>query len=432
MKEAINKILKYVITFIAMLAVFSLCMIITYALPNGKIRGHIEESIELATGTGVNPLFRNYVPGARLDEYTDMLILNIALNKGTYENQSVLQRAFENSRYSKDEVQAISLRESTGDPNLYNNSEYSRYWHGIQVIVRPLLMIINYEEMRYLFYLIMAFILAWSSYLIYRNVSIYNAVAYILSLTAICIFMVPSSIQYMGIFTVSIAGVIAVNILYMKGKENLYPYFFIILGGCAAFFDLLTTPIISIGLPLLTMVMIETKKGEKAGKIFNNVILYSIIWAVSYGGVFVSKWLIASIVLHKDAITPAIEQLFFRFNGSAEHPTNRKLAVINNYNYLANNKVFASLYVAAIIAWIIAFIKKGKKIKDIFKYVLVYLFIALYPYVWYFILAGHSIIHGWFTHRAQVVTILAIFTALIYCIDIPKVKEISEGEIWKK
>ena len=260
MKEAINKILKYVITFIAMLAVFSLCMIITYALPNGKIRGHIEESIELATGTGVNPLFRNYVPGARLDEYTDMLILNIALNKGTYENQSVLQRAFENSRYSNDEVQAISLRESTGDPNLYNNSEYSRYWHGIQVIVRPLLMIINYEEMRYLFYLIMAFMLACSSYLIYRNVSIYNAVAYILSLTAICIFMVPSSIQYMGIFTVSIAGVIAVNILYMKGKENLYPYFFIILGGCAAFFDLLTTPIISIGLPLLTMVMIETKK----------------------------------------------------------------------------------------------------------------------------------------------------------------------------
>ena len=77
MKEVINKLVKYVITFIAMLAVFSLCMIITYALPNGKIRGHIEESIELATGTGVNPLFRNYVPGARLDEYTDMLILNM-------------------------------------------------------------------------------------------------------------------------------------------------------------------------------------------------------------------------------------------------------------------------------------------------------------------------------------------------------------------
>ena len=47
MKEAINKILKYVITFIAMLAVFSLCMIITYALPNGKIRyAYIKYSIK--------------------------------------------------------------------------------------------------------------------------------------------------------------------------------------------------------------------------------------------------------------------------------------------------------------------------------------------------------------------------------------------------
>ena len=188
----------------------------------------------------------------------------------------------------------------------------------------------------------------------------------------------------------------------------------------------------SIGLPLLALVMIDIKKGEKARKIFKKIIIYTILWTVSYAATFVSKWLIASVVLQRDAVTSAINQLFFRFNGYEDHPTNRFRAVIHNIKFIAFNKAFLTVYASSCIVWLIAFIKKGKKIKDVIKYVLLYLFIAFYPYVWYFVIAGHSMTHGWFTNRAQVVSILASFVALIECINIPKVKEISEGNIWKK
>ena len=427
-KSIINEVSKYILVFIVMLIIFCISMIITYSLPNESIRKNVSESLDVATKNDINPLFGEKVQGALLDEYTDLLILNTALNKGMSPNQSVLQRAFENSNYYSEINQTIAIKESLDNPNLYNKTEYSRYWHGIQVIIRPLLMVFNYEEIRYIFYLLMTFLLVCSSYLIYRNVSLYHAISYIISLASICIFIIPSSIQYMGIFTVSILGVIAVNILYLKGKERLYPYLFVIIGCCAVFFDLLTTPVISIGLPLLNIVMIDAKRGEKVGKIFKKILKYSIIWAVSYGATFVSKWLIASVVLKRDAVTSAINQLFFRFNGYEEHPTSRIRANIHNIKYLACNKVFVLFYVTIFLVWIVEFIKRGKKIKDIIKYVLLYLFIALYPYIWYFAIAGHSMTHGWFTHRAQVVSILSVLAALIECINIPKYKEISDGK----
>lgn len=428
-KKATKKILKYVLTFIAMIAIFSLSMIITYSLPNDKIRNNIEESLEVLIQKDNNPLFEDYVQGAELDQYTDILILSTAINKGMYEKQSVLQKAFENSHYVEENNQMESMKEILANPNLYNKDEYSRYWHGIQVIIRPLLIIFNYEEIRYIFYIIMAMLLTYSSYLTYRNVSIYHAFAYILSLTIICIYIVPSSIQYFGIFVVSILGIIAINLLYIKGKENLYPYCFIVIGCCAAFFDLLTTPIISIGLPLLSMVMIEMKKGEKTSKIFKKILIYTILWAISYGATFVTKWLLASIVLQRDAVTSAINQLFFRFNGYEDHKTNRIRAIIHNIKFIAYNKAFLTIYTFVFIVWFIAFIKKGKKTKDSIKYILLYLFIASYPYVWYFVIAGHSMTHGWFTNRAQVVSILASFSVFIESINITKIKEISAGRI---
>ena len=167
-KKATKKILKYVLTFIAMIAIFSLSMIITYSLPNDKIRNNIEESLEVLIQKGNNPLFEDYVQGAELDQYTDILILSTAINKGMYEKQSVLQKAFENSHYAEENNQnnqMESMKESLSNPNIYDKYEYSRYWHGIQVIIRPLLIIFNYEEIRYIFYIIMAMLLTYSSYL---------------------------------------------------------------------------------------------------------------------------------------------------------------------------------------------------------------------------------------------------------------------------
>jgi uncharacterized membrane protein len=44
------------------------------------------------------------------------------------------------------------------------------------------------------------------------------------------------------------------------------------------------------------------------------------------------------------------------------------------------------------------------------------LLVGLYPFVWYFVIRNHSIVHVWFTHRTLSITIfsLAVFFACMF------------------
>src|SRR5699024_5864583 len=150
----------------------SIAMIGTYLLPNERIRAHIAESKELLINQNGNPLFTDYIKGANLDVFTDLLIMNTAMNKGKTEDESVFIRAFENSRYNNEEDNSYtSLQETVENPDIHNNQEYSRYWHGIQTIIRPLLLFFNYEEIRYIFMLLIFVLLGISLLLINKNIS---------------------------------------------------------------------------------------------------------------------------------------------------------------------------------------------------------------------------------------------------------------------
>lgn len=422
--EVVKEILRYVIIFIAMLLLFCIAMIIAYALPNERIRGHIEESKEVLLKYNGNPLFGEYVKGAQLDEYTDLLIINTAINKGKEDNESILVRAFENSRFSEESGnQYISLEQTIDNDELYNNQEYSRYWHGIQTIIRPLLLFFNYEEIRYLFMMVIFMLFVLATIFIYKNLNIAHALSFVFTMIAVCIFIVPVSMQYFCVFAIMLITIILVNLLYKKQKENLYPYLFFIVGGITTFLDLLTAPLLTLGIPLIYVVLLKNKKECNIKNTIFEVIKLSILWCIAYVGIFFAKWVIASIILQKDVISVAINNILFRANGSEEHPATRLGAIKENIAFLYNTVLLAELIVI-VIAWAILMIKNRKKIKNI-KPIIPLLFVAIYPYVWYMTFAGHSTIHAWFTYRIQAIALLGVLSAMIECIDEKKL--VNEG-----
>ena len=66
-------------------------------------------------------------------------------------------------------------------------------------------------------------------------------------------------------------------------------------------------------------------------------------------------------------------------------------------------KVLFPVLALLIIVLFIMIWKTGKKALALLPLML----IACIPYVWYFILANHSWIHGYFTYRVQIVTLFA-------------------------
>lgn len=426
-KDIIKKISSYIILFLIMIVVFSIAMIGTYLLPNERIRAHIAESKELLINQNGNPLFTDYIKGANLDVFTDLLIMNTAMNKGKTEDESVFIRAFENSRYNNEEDNSYtSLQETVENPDIHNNQEYSRYWHGIQTIIRPLLLFFNYEEIRYIFMILIFVLLGISLLLINKNISFMHSMAFLVSMLAVCIFIVPMSIQYSAIFIITLLAVIIVNLLHKKQKAKFIPYLFFIIGGLTTFFDLLTAPLLTLGIPLIIEVLLRSREESLSiKKAFLEIIKLSILWAIAYGTIFFAKWVIASLIMQKDLITVAINQILFRTNGSEEYPATKIGAIVENFTYLYNN-VLLACGIVTIIGWIIALIKTRKN-KINWKKILILLIISIYPYVWYMVFAGHSTIHAFFTYRIQAIAIFGVLCIMLEFVDLKTKEKINKA-----
>ena len=418
MNKYAKKILGYLLLYLGITLLFSALMVGTYILPNYNIRGHVAESLPQIQGEGIGycPFFAQ--SSAMLDTHTDALILNIAQAKGMSENQSVVQKAFENSFYEDESTDGVSsLTASINMPN--NNHEYSRYWHGIQVIVRPLLIFFNYTEIRYIFMILIFSLLAITFSMIGKQLETKHSISFAITICLMYIVLIPMSLQYSSILIVTLLGMIGVLTLYKIKKEKFLGMMFFAIGAFATFFDLLTYPLVTLGFPLVLAVILENRKGKSLLQQMIFIIQLGVLWALGYAILFFTKWVIASVVLNKDAITLALNELLFRVNGNETHPVNRIQTLKNNFNYFF---VPTAKYILLLIfvIWIIAFILYRKKFKE-YKLAIPLICIAIVPYIWYLAFSGHSSIHAWFTNKIQAVTLFAILCLLFEVIDNNKI-----------
>lgn len=418
MKKYLKKILAYLLLYLGITLLFSFLMLGTYMLPNYNIRGHVAESIPQIQkeGTGYIPFFNQ--TGAILDTHTDALILNIAQAKGIEKNQEVIQKAFENSFYEDASTNGVSsLVESINMPT--NNHEYSRYWHGIQVIIRPLLLFFNYTEIRYIFMLVIFVLLGITFSMIGKQLGTRHGISFAITISFMYIILIPVSLQYSSIFIVTLLGMICVLTLYKIKKEKFLGMLFFTIGAFATFFDLLTYPLISLGIPLVLAIILENRKGKNLLQQMIFIMQLGVLWGLGYATLFFTKWIIASIVLNKDAVTLALNELLFRVNGDEIHPVNRMETLKNNFDYFF---VPTAKYILTLIftIWIVAFILYRKKFKEC-KLVFPLFCIAIVPYIWYLTFSGHSSIHAWFTNKIQAVTLFAILCLLFETIDNTKI-----------
>lgn len=417
MKKVGKKVLAYLCLYIGITLLFSTLMVGSYLLPDYNIRGHIAESIGQLSleGIGYSPFFQQ--PSATLDTHTDALMLNIALNKGTNEKQRTLEKAFENSFYENNKS-AITALETNTKTSVYNNHEYSRYWHGVQVFLRPLLMFFNYSEIRYILMFIIITLLGIVFTMIGKQLGTKYVIALAITICLMYITLIPMSLQYSSIFIVTLVSMIAVMILYKYNKQKYISPLFFIIGALATYFDLLTYPLITLGFPLILAVLLENqanKGGKEVLPFIGFILKLGVIWAIGYGLLFFTKWIIASIVLKKDAITLAIEQILFRVNGSEKYPVKRLEVIKNNFDYFY---IPTARYILAGVSaiWLIMFVCYKKQFSKM-KVLIPLMCIAVVPYIWYLAFSGHSSIHSWFTNKIQAMSIFAILSAMFYTID---------------
>ena len=431
-----KNVLEYAKIFIVLIIFFVISLTIAALIPTESIKKNVEKSAAILSEEK-EYYEKQYINKIiKCDNYTDAIMINNAFSMDAKEP---LYSALIVRRYYIPGVTIEILPEEDGDPtrlvfetdnltNVVNGDriiakEYAKYWHGYLIFLKPLLIIFNYGQLRILQLIILTILTATLIYLIYKKIGILQAIIVLLGLIIVDIQYIYMSLEYTPIFILMLCSSIFLLIKYKKIKDE--GKIFFVTGMLTCFFDFLTVPIITLGIPLIIYFLLKQKEQKLSLKETILIILKnSVIWLLGYALTWITKFALVDIIYHKNLIHTALKQVGHRtFDGTSVFELN--LIELFKLNFKENNIwIFAVFLIVQIIIGILN--KKSHKAKIDKTYlikILPYLIISMMPIVWYLVLQEHSIRHAFFTYRALSVFWIGIMITISYLNMIEKTEQ---------
>ena len=383
-------------------------MTCVYALPTGRMLTQADRSLPIFETEGTGFFWAPGETGSRLDGYTDAIMLQTAVY---VRDENPLKAAMRNARMEFTEgkfTPADSLKQYVyGDRSGYV-VEYSRYWHGYLAFLKPLLLFFSLSDIRMMngaFQLILACAVLLAAY---RKGGLRLMLPLGLALLAVNPISTALSMQYSSIYYLTLLSVL--TMLCTESWDKPWGYLvFLFLGIGTAFFDFLTYPACAVGICLALQALMSRADGKKR---LLKVIGSGAAWAFGYGGMWSGKWLAASLITGTNVLSDAVEQAQYRSGGevtAAEGGVRAGFGSILSRNlgvYTNPAAVLIVLALLAVLIWLLV-TKRCRFLPE--KASLPSLLIAFaVPFVWYFLLRNHSMVHYWMTHRNLAASVFAL------------------------
>ena len=402
-QKKIVGLLKVLAMIVAGVLLEPILITLAYCIPVNQTNA--QKSIDSLEGEGWYPsatqlkssldtYFHSYLPGV-LDGATDGLMLEKA------------------------------TRQIEGNPlwEAMNMEGYTYYWHGYVVILRVLLLFMDYEQFRFLNCILQLMMMFFVAHFIWEK----KGQRYALALLTSYFLMMPMamflSLQFSWIFYIAMALSLLICYRHTWFTEKRIPYIFVIAGMLTSFLDLLTYPLYTWAFPLLLLILLS-EDGQKALNYVKTVVVSGLGWILGYAGMWFGKWALAGWIVHRNVIQEAWKEVLFR-SGSEEslNLIARLEALYDNWKHYEY-----PLYTALLAIWLTWFIYKSLNGKtQIVRQEKngAYLLITLSSFVWYFVLANHTLGHHFFTYRIWGVAITGIL--FLFCGSIAICKDNCSG-----
>lgn len=393
------------ICFAAMIALFLGALTVAYMIPNEKIEWHREYSLYT-----LSEIEENW------ESFGNLF--------GLHSQPGMMDNSSDRVMFSKAYIQDESM--SALEAALYMNG-YTRYWHGYQVFLRPLLMFYQIHQIRYLSMSVFFVLLFWTLSALWRRLGKLEAVAFLLSMISAHIVVIPMSLQYMAVFMVTMLAALVLLYRYPFAHRETLPLFFMMVGMLINFLDLLTAPIVTLGVPLLLCLCLDSRGGMSIKRATATVLSSSVAWTAGYGLCWAAKWGIASLVLGQGQWETVWSKVRYWAIEGEKTAGRIETAALNFNDYFLvqgiRTMVFPLLFL--LVLCVFAFVC-GRKEKGAAVSLAAMLAVSLYPYIWYILLSEHSWQHHWFTYRAQIVAQFGLYLAVTALIDRAKLRALTQ------
>lgn len=385
-----------------------------FLLPTAPMEKNVKDSIQIFKSETV---YREIIPGVyttRLDNYTDACMLLGAI----YNSEKPLHKRVMNvyTRMTEDMDYTDSLINycETGKSDISHS--YFWYWHGYMVVLKPLLLFFNYGDIR------IFNIFGQLACLILFVLTLYRRgfKDYILPFGVAFVFLSPMTInlsmQFSACYYMMLLSSTA--LLYWKDyweKDNKYWILFLLTGMGTSFFDLLTYPIVAIGLPLIVYFIIN--KSDSILHMVVRMIEYIFFWVFGYVAFWAGKWGVASIFLQKNCLIKALKKINQHTSmdaGGYVESFSMKEVFYKNFLWL-QQKAYIALFVIVLIYLVIKIVRAGGIDKKGLKLSLPFVVIAVFPICWYIFASSHAYFHYWMEFRGCFLLLFGILAVLVRC-----------------
>ncbi|MBE6463431.1 MAG: hypothetical protein E7005_06735 [Alphaproteobacteria bacterium] len=416
-KTHINPILYCIIATLLSALIGFFLILFGYTLNTTKSKPNIRQSsLILLQEQDIYPKINRILPGSKRDNFSTSLMLNIS-------NFSVSTNALLNTannprtEYNMSNHHA-NLFMSSFDDNIKsaNIINYPRYWHGYIPILRPLLNLFNLNEIRIINQIIGIILLLITLIIIYKKFGTKIALSFMLTIFFLNPLTMLKCPSFSSIYYISLLTILAIL------KTTIKPYkIFLFAGILTSFFDLLTAPIVPLGLALIFFCL-NNKTNLKND--FKQIIKLSLSFLFGFSFMILQKWIITSIITENNILKDIYGSLIWRINGDTYIETGITdkgyIATLKrNFNELKSQSTLIVLAIYFFLISLFSLLKKDFIINKDYRIILL-LIIASIPFIWYSIFQNHSFVHPIMSYRELTIFIFAITTIISLGLKSPK------------
>ena len=417
-----KNILKCIGAFFITIGALWALLVLTSLIPNGKIRTNMFGSAEQYNGA--DPFYQSAGRNTVTDNYADVILLNVLWN---IKSDDAFVSSLDTKYYDGDD----GVTDRGENYGLFSavfedtppNTDYSRYWHGSVIFIRPLMLLGDVRVVKLAGIIFTLLFLIIDCIMLIKRGQKFGAAALVISFAAVQMYNIRLSLEYMPTVLICL-GMLPFFVCLEKRGDVPLSVLSVICGTMTAFFDFLTTETLTILIPLIIIMMIRKNEGRFEG--FKRELVTSakcgVSWVCAYLCTFLVKWTAASIVTGENKFIAAISSAEVRVNGEAEElspvmqmifsPLANISAMFGGYERVSPANIIAGLFItAALSAGIFFIFRRGEKGSGK-GFVWIMLVLGLVPYLRYIVLNNHSYLHEFFTYRAQAASVLALMGAV--------------------
>ncbi|MCR4923464.1 MAG: hypothetical protein K5931_05585 [Lachnospiraceae bacterium] len=390
-----------------------LLLVLVYAIPQKSLILACANSVSVFENEELGERITGY-PNSSVDVYTDGSMFNTAL----FDNEeSPFRKAVACHQYGyKDKSPEQAFRAYFYEETPDYEADYTRYWHGFLVFLKPLLLFFNYSDIRVINALLQTGLLCLIIVLFSKRKLYMEMGALLITYLFLTPYTLGLCLQYSSVFYIGFTGLLLLTAFYEKIRDKgLFLELFALLGMLTSYMDLLTYPVFTLGIPLTGYVILysfyERDKESFFEKPYIKVLCFSASWAFGYIGMWAGKWLISIPFYGMESLLDTFLQVKKRSVGNEEELISYFDTLGNNF-FMYKNSIYILLLVLYLLCIFVLLMYNRHKKKAAFKpklsVLLSYVIIMLIPFGWMLVTKEHAMVHSFMTHKNLTVSVFAL------------------------